>query len=119
MMKKLKGKRKGRLTVGGDKNYDTKELASQMKGMKITLHAAQNTKRRGGSAIDERTTRHVGYKLSQWKRKLVEEVFGWMKTIGLMRKIKYKGLKRGSWMFTFTNAVYDLIRIRNIIGATG
>ena len=119
MMKKLKGKRKCRLTLGADKNYDTKELLSQMKRMKITLHAAQNTKRRGGSAIDERTTRHAGYQLSQWKRKMVEEVFGWTKTIGLMRKIKYKGLKLGGWMFTFTNAVYDLIRIRNIITATG
>jgi len=119
MMKKVKGKRTRRLTVGADKNYDTKELVSKMRRMKITLHAAQNTKRRGGSAIDERTTRHVGYQVSQWKRKMVEEIFGWTKTIGLMRKIRYKGLERGGWMFTFTNAVYNLIRIRNIIGATG
>ncbi len=119
MMKKLKGKQKRRLTVGADKHYDTEDFVDEMRGMNITLHAAQNTKRRGGSAIDERTTRHVGYQLSQWKRKAVEEIFGWLKTIGLMRKINYKGLKRGGWIFTFTTAVYNLIRIRNIIGATG
>lgn len=119
MMKKVKGKRKSRLTLGADKNYDTKEFVEQMRGLNITLHAAQNTKRRGGSALDQRTTRHPGYELSQWKRKLVEEIFGWLKTIGLLRKTRHKGLKLGGWMFTFTNAVYNLIRIRNIIAATG
>jgi transposase len=89
MIKKVKGKRKSRLTVGADKNYDTHDHLAQMRKMNITLHAAQNTKRRGGSAIDKRTMRHVGYQISQWKRKLVEEAFGWMKTIGLMRKIRY------------------------------
>ena len=118
MMKKVKGKRKRRLTLGADKNYDTKDFLEEMKRLNITLHAAQNTKRRGGSALDRRTTRHPGYELSQWKRKLVEEIFGWEKTIGLLRKIKYKGLRLGGWIFTFTNAVYNLLRIRNIIGAT-
>ncbi|MBI1806819.1 MAG: IS5 family transposase [Ignavibacteria bacterium] len=119
MMKKVKGKQTRRLTLGADKNYDTKEFVDDMRSLKITLHAAQNTKRRGGSAIDERTTRHPGYQISQWKRKIVEEIFGWIKTIGPMRKTKHKGVERGGWMFTFTNAVYNLIRIRNIIGATG
>ena len=118
MMKKVKGKRKRRLTLGGDKNYDTKDFRDEMRRLNITLHAAQNTKRRGGSALDRRTTRHPGYELSQWKRKLVEEIFGWEKTIGLIRKIKYKGLQLGGWIFTFTNAVYNLLRIRNIIGAS-
>ena len=119
MMKRVKGKRTCRLTLGADKNYDTNDCVSKMREMNITLHAAQNTKRRGGSAIDERTTRHVGYEISQWKRKIVEEIYGWIKTIGPMRKVRYKGLKRGGWLFTFTNAAYNLIRIRNIIGATG
>lgn len=119
MMKKVKGKRKRRLTLGADKNYDVKEFAGKMRNLNITLHVAQNTKRRGGSAIDERTTRHPGYKISQWKRKIIEEIFGWIKTIGLMRKTRHKGVERGGWMFTFTNAVYNLIRIRNIIAATG
>ena len=119
MMKKVKGKRKRRLTCGGDKNYDTLGLVDEMRNLNVTLHAAQNTKRRGGSAIDDRTTRHVGYEISQRKRKMVEEIFGWAKTIGLMRKTRHKGVERGGWMFTFTTAVYNLIRIRNIIGATG
>ena len=117
MMKKVKGRGKRRLTLGADKNYDTKDFLEQMRLLNITLHAAQNTKRRGGSALDRRTTRHPGYELSQWKRKLVEEIFGWGKTVGSLRKIKYKGLQLGGWIFTFTNAVYNLIRIRNIIGA--
>lgn len=115
MMKKVKEKHTRRLTVGADKNYDTRECAQEMRHLNITLHAAQNTKRRGGSALDQRTTRHPGYQISQWKRKLVEESFGWLKTIGPLRKIKYKGLKLGGWMFAFANAAYDLIRIRNII----
>jgi transposase len=119
MLKKVKGKRKHRLTVGFDKNYDTADFVEAMRCLKITPHAAQNTKRRGGSALDDRTTRHPGYEISQRKRKLVEEVFGWLKTIGSMRKIKYKGLALGGWMFTFANAVYNLLRIRNIIEATG
>jgi transposase len=118
MMKQVKGKRKGRLTVGLDKNYDTADCVQDLRRMNITPHAAQNTKRRGGSALDERTTRHPGYAISQRKRKLVEEAFGWLKTVGLLRKIKYKGRELGEWMFTFANAVYNLIRIRNIIIAT-
>lgn len=119
MMKEVKRKRKSRLTLGADKNYDTKEFLVEMRSMNVTLHASQNTNRRGGSAIDERTTRHAGYWISQWKRKAVEEIFGWAKTIGLMRKNRFKGVLQGGWMFTFTTVAYDLIRIRNIIGSTG
>lgn len=118
MMKKVKGKRKSRLTLGVDKNYDTADFVHEMRGLNITPHAAQNTKRQGGSTLDERTTRHPGYEISQRKRKLVEEIFGWLKTIGPLRKIKYKGLALGGWIFTFSNAVYNLIRIRNIIAPT-
>ncbi|MGH9690442.1 MAG: transposase, partial [Candidatus Acidiferrales bacterium] len=73
----------------------------------------QNQKRRGGSAIDARTTRHPGYEVSQKKRKRVEEVFGWLKTVGLLRQTRYRGRERVSWMFTFAAAVYNLVRIRN------
>jgi transposase len=118
MMKKVKGKRKSRLTLGVDRNYDTADFVYEMRGLNITPHAAQNTKRRGGSALDGRTTRHPGYEISQRKRKLVEEIFGWLKTIGPMRKIKYKGLALGGWIFTFASAAYNLIRIRNIIVPT-
>jgi transposase len=117
MMMKVKGRRKGRLTVGGDKNYDTAEFVQDMRDLTITPHVAQNTKRRGGSALDKRATRHPGYQISQLKRKLVEEIFGWTKTIGLMRKTRHKGVELGGWMFRFTNAIYNLVRIKNILAS--
>jgi hypothetical protein len=78
---------------------------------------AQNTARRA-STIDKRTTRHPGYAVSQRARKRVEEIFGWMKTVGLMRKTRRKGLPRVGWMFTLTAAAYNLVRIRNLLEAT-
>jgi hypothetical protein len=113
MTKRLKKRSKRRTTLGADKGYDTKDFVEQMRNLKTTPHVAQNDTNRS-SAIDQRTTRHVGYQISQRKRKLVEEIFGWLKTIGLMRKTRHKGTRRGGWMFTFTNAVYNLIRIRNL-----
>jgi transposase len=107
-----------RITVGADKLFDTEEFVTSLQAMNVTPHVAQNDTNRS-SAIDKRTTRHPGYEISQWKRKLIEEIFGWVKTIGLMRKTRHKGLKRGGWMFTFTMAAYDLIRIRNIAAAPG
>lgn len=102
-----------RVTLGADKGYDAHDFITELRNMEITPHVAQNdTKRR--SAVDERTTRHAGYQLSQKKRKRVEEVFGWMKCIGLLRKLRHRGLERVGWMFTFTAAAYNLIRIRNL-----
>jgi len=115
------GKRKKdrpRITVGADKLFDTEEFVTSLKELNVTPPVAQNTTNRS-SAIDKRTTRHPGYAISQWKRKRIEEIFGWVKTIGLLRKTRHKGLNRGGWMFTFTMAAYDLIRIRNIVAATG
>lgn len=111
-----KKKRTGRLTVGMDKAYDTHDFVGNLRELEITPHVAQNNKNRK-SAIDDRTTRHEGYKISQRKRKLVEEIFGWLKTIGPMRKIRYRGLARGGWLFTFASAVYNLLRIRNLVAA--
>ena len=116
MIKQVKRRRSRRLTLGADKGYDTNDFICQMRNLGVTPHVAQNTSKRA-SAIDERTTRHPGYAISQWKRKIVEEVFGWLKTIGLMRKTRHKGEERGGWMFTFTNALYNLIRMRNILEA--
>jgi len=113
MLTATKGDRKSQITAGADKLYDTADFVKQMKALGITPHVAQNNVNRS-SAIDARTTRHPGYLVSQVKRKLVEEIFGWIKTIGLMRKVRHRGLKRGGWMFTFTTAVYNLLRIRNI-----
>lgn len=105
------------VTLAADKAYDTRDLVAELRGMNVTPHVAQNTKRSGGSAIDGRTTRHAGYKISQQKRKRIEEVFGWMKTIGLMRKTRHRGLFRVRWVFTFTAAVYNLVRMRNLLAA--
>jgi len=82
--------------------------------MEVTPHISQNDRNRR-SAVDERTTRHTGYQLSQKKRKRIEEVFGWMKNIGLLRKLRHRGLEQVGWMFTFTAAAYNLVRIRNLI----
>lgn len=102
-----------RITMGGDKGYDTKAFVADLRDLNVTPHVAQNTTNRA-SAVDGRTTRHRGYEISQRVRKRIEEVFGWMKTIGPMAKTKYRGRARVGWMFTFTAAAYNLIRIRNL-----
>src|SRR5438477_4884368 len=91
------------VTVGADKAYDTQEFVAEARNLKVTPHVAQNNKRRK-SAIDRRTTRHPGYRISQQKRKRVEEIFGWMKTVGGMRKLRHRGLHLVGWMFTFAAA---------------
>jgi transposase len=105
----------GRITVGGDKGFDTAEFVEQCRHMNVTPHVAQNLGRRGGSAIDARTTRHAGYKISQKKRKRIEECFGWLKDIALLRKLKHRGLFKVAWIFTFAAAAYNLVRMRNLI----
>ena len=83
----------------------------------VTPHVAQHTTHRP-SAIDGRTTRHRGYAASQRRRKRVEEIFGWLKTVGLMRKTRYRGTRRVDWMLTLALAAYDLVRIRNLTAQT-
>jgi hypothetical protein len=80
----------------------------------VTPHVAQNEKRPGGSAINARTTRHAGYQISQQKRKRIEESFGWLKTIALLRKVRHRRVARMGWMFTFAAAVYNLVRMRTL-----
>jgi transposase len=104
-----------RITLAADKAYDTKEFVSEMRGMNVTPHVSQNTKRPGGSAIDGRTTRHEGYQVSQRKRKRIEEVFGWIKTVGTLRKTRHRGLETLRWVFTFTATAYNLVRMRNLM----
>ena len=103
-----------RVTLGGDKNYDTREFVRELRGMNITPHVAQNTTKRR-SAVDERTTRHTGYEVSQGKRKRVEQSFGWMKMIGMLKKVKLRGIEKVGWLFTFTGAAYNLCRLRNLM----
>jgi transposase len=102
-----------RVTLGADKAYDTRDFVKQLRENQVTPHVAQNDTNRS-SAIDGRTTRHPGYEVSQRKRKRVEEVFGWLKTIGLQRKTRFRGPERVGWMFTFSVAAYNLVRMRNL-----
>ena len=104
-----------RVTLAADKAYDTKDFVQEMRGMNVTPHVSQNLKRAGGSAIDGRTTRHDGYQVSQRKRKRIEEVFGWFKTVGILRKTRHRGLELVGWIFTFTATAYNLVRMRNLM----
>jgi len=105
----------GRVTVAADKAYDTKDFVGVMRDLNVTPHVAQNENRPGGSIIDGRTTRHAGYQLSQRKRKRIEEVIGWMKTVGMLRKTRHRGVFKVGWVFTFTAAAYNLVRMRNLL----
>ena len=105
-----------RVTLGADKNYDTRDCVRELRELRVTPHVAQNTTGRS-SAIDGRTTRHPGYAISQRKRKCVEEVFGWLKTVGLLRKVRHRGVARVGWLFTFAAAVYNLVRMRTLAAA--
>ena len=106
-----------RVTAGADKAYDTRDYVAECRNLKVTPHVAQNEKRRGGSAIDARTTRHAGYAVSQRKRQRIEESFGWLKTIALMRKVRHRGIFKVGWVFTFAAAAYNLVRMRNLLSS--
>ena len=113
MAERIEGEQ--RVTIAADKGYDTQDLVAEMRRMHVTPHVAQNEKRRGGSAIDGRTTRHAGYQVSMRKRKRIEEVFGWLKTVALLRKTRHRGIFRVGWVFTFAAAAYNLVRMRNLL----
>ncbi len=95
------------------KNYDTKEFVQELRDHLVTPHVVL----KATTLIDARTTRHPGYTISQQKRKRVEEIFGWLKTIGGLRKTRHRGVKRVGWMFTFALAAYNLVRMRNLAAA--
>jgi IS5 family transposase len=103
-----------RVTVAADRGYDTRDFVAGLRAMQVTPHLAQHTTRRR-SAIDARTTRHAGYAISQQKRKLVEQGFGWMKTIGGLRKLRHRGGALVTWIFTFTAAAYNIVRLRRLL----
>jgi transposase len=105
--------RQNRATVGADKAYDTKGFVKDCRRLRVTPHVAQKS----DSAIDGRTTRHEGYGLSQRKRKRIEEVFGWIKTVASLRKLHYRGARKVEWVFTFATAAYNLVRMRNLATA--
>jgi transposase len=105
-----------RLTVAGDKSYDQRLFVTELRHLHATPHVAQHTRGRR-STIDARTTRHPGYAVSQRKRKLVEQAFGWMKTIGGLRKLRHRGGALVQWIFTFTAAAYNIVRMRRLLPA--
>ena len=106
-----------RRTLGADKAYDIRHFVDLLRVLKTTPHIAG--KNASYSMIDKRTTRHPGYGLSQRKRKRVEEIFGWLKTVGLMRKTRHRGAERVGWMFTLAVTAYNLVRMKNLAPETG
>jgi transposase len=114
---RLAGRR--RITLGGDKGYDPRDFVASCRTLTITPHVAQNDTRPGGSALDARTTRHPGYAVSQWVRKRIEEAFGWMKTIGGLRKTRYRGRERVQMHAYLVAAAYNLLRIARLVPAPG
>ena len=109
-------RRKRRRTLGADKGYDTRDFVADVRERNFTPHVARNRSGRR-SAIDRRTTRHPGYEESQLRRHRIEQGFGWDKTVGLLRKLRHRGRERVAWVFTFTVAVYDLVRMRTLVMA--
>jgi transposase len=105
-------------TVGGDKNYDTGGFVAGCRERGCTPHVSQNNTNRR-SAVDARTTRHAGYRISNIKRKQIEEAFGWIKTVGGLRKTRHRGRARVEWFFLLTATAYNLIRIPKILVAAG
>jgi transposase len=107
MLHELSRKRGGRITAGADRAYDTRDFVSTVRELGVTPHVA----RRQNGAIDERTSRHPGYAISLSKRWLVEKPFGWLKQIGPLKKVKLRGLAKVDWLFVFSCAAFNLIRI--------
>jgi len=102
-----------RITVGADKGYDTRDFVTACREMKVTPHVA----RRQWSIVDKRTTRHAAYQLSQRVRKRIEEIFGWIKTVGGGRKLRYKGIERNQLWAELTSAAYNLVRLAKLAAA--
>jgi IS5 family transposase len=104
-----------RITLAGDKGYDTRGFIDGCHELNVTPHVAQNVSRSGGSAIDGRTTRHPGYQVSQRIRKRVEEIFGWMKSVGNFRKTRFRGLARTQLASYLVGAAYNLLRMAKLL----
>jgi hypothetical protein len=104
----IQGEREAK-TLGADKGYDTRGFVAQIRSLGVTPHVACNAKRSSGSTIDERTTRHESYQVSQRMRKRIEEVFGWAKTIGPVRRKKLRGWRLVRFQFGLTASTYNLV----------
>jgi transposase len=115
LMRRERAEQRGRLTLAADKNYDSREFVAELRALEVTPHVARKKKY---SAIDRRTTSWEGYRQSQKKRKLVEEAFGWMKTVALLHKLRHRGRAKARWIFQFTAAAYNLVRMRSLLAET-
>jgi hypothetical protein len=107
--------RRRRISLGADKGYDVARFVDELRRQDATPHVAKKIRY---GAIDGRTTRHLTYEVSQRMRKRVEEIFGWLKTVGMTRKVRHRGLPRVDWYFIFALAAYNLVRIRNLTAST-
>jgi len=107
--------RPGRITLGADKGYDAEDFVNELRSMNVVPHVAAKTR---SSAIDGRTTRHVGYRASQIVRKRIEEAFGWVKAAAGFARARHRGLARVGWQFTLAMAAYDLIRLPKLLSST-
>jgi IS5 family transposase len=121
LIERYRGKRQRRITLGADKGYDVAAFVGELRARKITPHIAidghiTKTGKRRSTAIDERTTRHAGYAVSQRCRKRIEEVFGWIKGAAGLAKVKVRGQARVDAAFTLALAAYDLIRLPKLLG---
>jgi hypothetical protein len=105
------------ITLGADKAYDTEDFVNELRSMKVTPHVAQNTSGLS-SAIDGRTTRHVGYAVSQRIRKRIEEAFGWIKMVAGLEQTKFRGCDRVGWAFSFAATAYNLTRLPKLLAAS-
>ena len=112
LLAKQRRRQGGRMSVGADKGYDTKDFVAGVRALRAVPHVARKKR---GSALDGRTTRHAGYAVSQRRRKLVEEPFGWLKTCGGLRKLRHRGKARVSAIYTFACAAYNLVRLRTLL----
>jgi len=110
--------RPNKITLGGDKHFDSADFVNELRSMNVTPHVAQNTSNRR-SAIDGRTTRHPGYAISQRVRKRIEEAFGWIKTVAGQRKTRFRGVARVGFAFTFAAAAYNLVRLPKLLQEAG
>jgi len=113
MLKQLKRKGIHPKTVGADKWYDQSKVVKALRKLKITPHVAQKDDERY-TTIDARTTRHAGYLISQQKRKLIEQVFGWKKVVAMLRKLHHRGKRKVGWIFVFVSALFNIMRINNL-----
>ena len=112
MLTRERERQKGKLTVGADRGYNTRGFVAGARALRVTPHVAR---KRLHNAIDARTTSWPGYELSQRRRKVIEEAFGWMKTTGPLDKLLHRGLAKVTAVFTFACAAYNLVRLRTLL----